>query len=84
IEALKFAIDWQARTAVGGGKKWKGDFFRRAFMCDPDYAAEFEGLTEQAAAQHLKGMDAVYKKWRNINGHTITARNRLLRLYHNV
>ncbi|KZT72864.1 hypothetical protein DAEQUDRAFT_550516 [Daedalea quercina L-15889] len=84
IETVKFAIDWEARRALPGGKKWIGAFFKLMFMQDPSYADAFAGLTERQAEKRFTELKEVYSKWRNKAGHVVTARNRLLKLYNTV
>ncbi|TFY55391.1 hypothetical protein EVJ58_g8282 [Rhodofomes roseus] len=81
IETIKFAVDWQARGALPGGKKWISDFYKATFMQDPSFATEFQGLTEGAIKQKLQQLEPVFAKWRSSAGHTVTARNRLLKMY---
>ncbi|KAH9923884.1 uncharacterized protein B0H18DRAFT_862639, partial [Fomitopsis serialis] len=84
IETIKFATDWQARHARPGGKKWISTFFRTTFMQDPAFAPEFEGLAEPAKAAKLTQLAARFATWRNTARHTVTTRNRLLKLYNTV
>ncbi|KAH9931909.1 uncharacterized protein B0H18DRAFT_988571 [Fomitopsis serialis] len=81
IETIKFALDWQDRGALPGGKKWISDFYKTAFIEDPAFVDEFQGITENAIKVKLRELEEPFKRWRNSARHTVTARNRLLRLY---
>lgn len=84
IDHLKFAIDWQARREMPGGKKWATHFFKTTFLQDPDIAPQLDGLTSAAIEAKWEQLQPTYKTWYNTARHAISARGRLLRLYNTV
>ncbi|EPT02150.1 hypothetical protein FOMPIDRAFT_88811 [Fomitopsis schrenkii] len=48
IDHLKFAVDWQFRGRMPGGKKRATQFFQTLFMQDPNIAPHFVGLSSTA------------------------------------
>ncbi|PCH33649.1 hypothetical protein WOLCODRAFT_160234 [Wolfiporia cocos MD-104 SS10] len=81
IDTIKFAADWKRRGEDTGGKKRIGQFFRRAFQTDPAHASLFNGLDAQEREEKMSELSSSFRKWRKDGEHTVTARNRLLRMY---
>ena len=66
-----------------GSKKAKGEFYIVAFQQLPEYDAVYRNQQEHRG-QIIEAHEDAFKQWKKKNEIVVTARNRLLTLYHAV
>jgi hypothetical protein len=83
IDALKFILDWNAKSHERGGKKWKSDYRDRLF--EEQMASEIERHRNELEADEFRHrIQRLRQKFVRKHERTITARNHLLKLYNTV
>jgi hypothetical protein len=81
INALKFAVEWKAKSSEPGGKAWKKEYRVRLYeMTLKKRETGFEILGEAARKEKKKQFQQFVRRHEKV----ITARNQLLTLYRTV
>ncbi|KAF7795381.1 hypothetical protein EIP86_006538 [Pleurotus ostreatoroseus] len=85
VEALKFAMDWNAIRGRGS-QTIKSRFYRDVFVNTPDIREVVRHVPEDELETYVnKTLGRQYKTWKRKHIEpTVTARNRFLALYHSV
>jgi hypothetical protein len=80
MNCLKFAFDWETKTHITNGKRWKTEYKKALFeeQCECELTSIRATFSGKAATNRVRRL---YNRFRKEHERIITSRNQLRKLY---